>query len=316
VLDLLKSGGAERLNYFSDYVTHLICGDNPEETDITDANDLYEIPAVSSNWVFMCVKLKRVVNTKPYLYNLQKLFSNLTFCLSKAGSDRNALWALITYHGGLVQLNLDRNCTHLVTTDVTTAKYEKAFNLGSEKITIVTPDWLVESVQNKSLAQVDLFHPKLIQWPKVIRHESTISITGFEPEKVEPVEKSNDSLVTDSTQALLDKLKQRMPWIQPQATSVADIVPPNVVAPSFLNKNQQGQAIRTFNQPQVAQQQQPQPVSTTFVQQQQQQPPNIVSKSADSKEYRSSHSSTTAVDAAATTTTTDAVATTTAVAHI
>ncbi|EFA05726.1 PAX-interacting protein 1 [Tribolium castaneum] len=267
VVDLLKVGGAERLNYFSDYVTHLICGENAEENDITDATDLYEIPAVTSKWVFASARLKKLVNTKPYVYNLNKLFTNLVFCLSKVGSDREALWAVITYHGGLVQLNLTNKCTHLVTVDTNSPKYEKAANLGADKITVITPDWVVESVKNNALAQADLFHPKLIQWPKVAKHESTIAITGFEPEKVESVEKTND-MVTDSTQALLDKLKQRMPWIQPQTTTTADIVPPNVVAPSFLNKNQPNQPVRTFPQ-----QQSPQPA---VVQTNQQIPRSIV----------------------------------------
>ena len=28
--------------------------------------------------------------------------------------DRDALWAMVTYHGGQCQLNLNPNCTHLV----------------------------------------------------------------------------------------------------------------------------------------------------------------------------------------------------------
>lgn len=255
----LKDGGAERLNYFSDYVTHLICGANAEENDVCDANDLYEIPAVGPNWVFMCIKLKRLVNTQPYIYNVQKLFYNFTFCLSRPGEDREALWSIITYHGGRVQLNLNQKCTHLVTNEINSTKYEKAQSLGS-KIVIVTSDWILECLKNQSLVPNDLFHPKLIKWPKVVKHESTTAITGFEPERVECIEKSTDSSIADSTQALLDKLKQRMPWNQPQ-TSAQDIIPPNVVAPSFLNKSAVN--IR-FTQPQTTQQQSFQPQQNTI----------------------------------------------------
>ncbi|KAJ8956076.1 hypothetical protein NQ318_016528 [Aromia moschata] len=216
VIDLLKAGGAERLNYFSDYVTHLIVGENPEENDIVDASDVYEIPALIPKWVVMCTSLKRLVSTKSYLYVPGgKLLSNLVFCFSNVREDLKYLWSLITYNGGIVQLNLNKYCNYLVTGDTTTAKYEKAESLGPEQIKIVTPDWVVETVKNHLLADPTLFHPKLINWPKPIKHESTTAITGFEPEQTEDVGKIEAKAVSDSTQALLEKLKQRMPWNQP-----------------------------------------------------------------------------------------------------
>lgn len=206
------------MNYFSDYVTHLICGTDAEETDISDANDLYEIPAVTPKWVFMCTKLNKLVRTKPYAYDNKKLFSNLVFCFSKISTDRNILWSIITYHGGNVQLNLNRLCTHLVTTNTTSSKYNKALTVSG--ITIITPDWIIESARSRTLVQADLFHPKLIIQPKIIKHESTTAITGFEPEPSDAAEKTLESNVApDSTQALLDKLKQRMPWNQPSTTT-------------------------------------------------------------------------------------------------
>ncbi|KAF5294347.1 hypothetical protein FQR65_LT10800 [Abscondita terminalis] len=226
ILELLKNGGAERMNYFSDYVTHLICGYNAEDTDISDANELYEIPAITPKWIVMCVKLNRILNTKPYIYDNKKLFSNLVFCLSKVSTDRTVLWAFITYNGGKVQIRMNRCCTHLVTIDTTSAKYAKAIECD---IVCVTPDWVVECVKQKTLISHDLFHPRLIIQPKFVKHESTTAITGFEPENDDKNE--NDS--TNATQALLEKLKQRMPWNQLVTSGVKDVVPPNVVAPTF-----------------------------------------------------------------------------------
>lgn len=227
VLALLKNGGAERMNYFSDYVTHLICGENAEETDISDANELYEIPAVTPKWILMCGKLNRIVHTKPYIYDNKRLFSNLVFCFSQV-DDRNVLWCVINYHGGFVQFTLNNRCSHLVTTSTTSAKYAKASSLSH--LIVVTPDWVLESVRVKTLAQPELYHPKLIIVPQVEKHESTTAITGFEPEVEAKLENA-----PDTTQALLDKLKQRMPWNQCSlpAVKVSEIVPPNVVAPSF-----------------------------------------------------------------------------------
>lgn len=248
-LELLKRGGAERMNYFGDYVTHMLCGKDAEDTDLSDANEVYEVPAVTEKWVYMCAKLKRLVGTKPYVYNPSKLFSGLVFCLSKAENDLEALWAIVTYNGGVVQLNLDQNCTHLVTVNTSTPKYDKALALGPEKVTIITPDWLTESVKTNRLVSPELYHPKLIRWPKPIKHESTTAITGFEPPELD--EKLPETSTADSTQALLDKLKQRMPWNQPQQ----EAPPPNVVAPSFTQKLPQMEQMRSFGQPSLAFQQ-------------------------------------------------------------
>ncbi|KAJ8910501.1 hypothetical protein NQ315_012348 [Exocentrus adspersus] len=240
VVDLLKSGGAERLNYFSDYVTHLIVGSNPEENDIVDANDVYEVPALTSKWVVMCAQLKKLVSTKPYLYvSGGKLLSNLVFCFSSVREDLKYLWSLIAFHGGIVQLNLTKKCDYLITTSTNSDKYQKADSVGPENIKIVTPDWLVETVKSNALADATVFHPKLINWPKPVKHESTTAITGFEPEQVDDSEKDEEKAVSDSTQALLEKLKQRMPWNQPSTpkiTAADPVAPPNVVAPSFIQK--------------------------------------------------------------------------------
>lgn len=223
------------MNYFTDYVTHLICGKEPEETDLSDANDLYEIPAVTIKWIEISIKLKRLVDTKPYSYKENRLFAGLTFCLSGLREDRSYLWALVTYNGGSFQLNLSDKCTHLITTTMHSEMYMKAESLGPEKITVVTPDWILESVRNNMLVQAEQFHPRRIAWPRTLKYESTTAITGFEPDPLEQEEKQ-DEITSSSTQALLDKLKQRMPWNQPQ--SAAEGPPPNVVAPSF-NKSQQ-----------------------------------------------------------------------------
>ena len=61
ILNLLQEGGAERSNYFSDYVTHLIAGFEAVENDISAAKDLYEIPAVTQDWILYSVKCKRLL---------------------------------------------------------------------------------------------------------------------------------------------------------------------------------------------------------------------------------------------------------------
>lgn len=61
ILSLLQEGGAERSNYFSDFVTHLIAGYEAIENDISAAKDLYEIPAVTQNWVVYSAKCQKLL---------------------------------------------------------------------------------------------------------------------------------------------------------------------------------------------------------------------------------------------------------------
>lgn len=61
ILNLLQEGGAERSNYFSTFVTHLIAGYEALENDISQAKDLYEIPAVTQNWILYSVKCNKLL---------------------------------------------------------------------------------------------------------------------------------------------------------------------------------------------------------------------------------------------------------------
>ena len=61
ILNLLQEGGAERSNYFSDFVTHLIAGYDAVENDISAAKDIYEIPAVTQEWILYSVKCNKLL---------------------------------------------------------------------------------------------------------------------------------------------------------------------------------------------------------------------------------------------------------------
>lgn len=228
ILDLLRMGNAERMDYFSDYVTHLICGVDPDENDITDASEVYEIPVVTTRWVVTSVKAKRKLKTIAFKYDPNQLFSELVCCFSKITDDKHALWSLITYFGGTVQHNLNSKCTHLITSDIKSEKYAKAFNLG-DTVKIVTIDWVRESVMNRKLSSYELFHPKLLTWPKP--KESTAFITGFENDESEKT--SSDIPEIEST--LLDQLKQRMPWNQP--TTPTTTANPTANFQNFMAQN-------------------------------------------------------------------------------
>ncbi|XP_052739023.1 PAX-interacting protein 1 [Bicyclus anynana] len=223
IMQLLQSGGAENTKYFSDYVTHLICGNNAVDTDVEDAQDIYQIPAVTENWVLACVRLKKLAHPKPYFPNKNKIFSNVTVTVCKVTpADAKALFALITYHGGRVKLTLDTSCTHLVCGSAAGRKYSAALSIP--KIKIVTPDWVIESILARIQAAADVFHPKLLVVPQPPPKpmDRISAITGFDFEEgiaKNEVPTQNMAENKDETQALLDKLKQRMPWNHPPSTA-------------------------------------------------------------------------------------------------
>lgn len=72
-------------------------------------------------------------------------------------ADFKALWAMITFYGGSFQSKLTPDCTHLIASQASGAKYEAA--VKSSSIKIVTPDWVVESV-NLGRRPEEPYHPK------------------------------------------------------------------------------------------------------------------------------------------------------------
>lgn len=224
VAELLRSGGGEQSQYFSDFVSHLICGPNAPETDLTDASDLYEIPAATHRWVIASARANKLLSVKPYNPSKNQIFSNVIVCIARVSpKDAKLLYALITFYGGRAKLNLDLECTHLVVGSPTGSKYTIA---SSSNIHIVTPDWVIDSVKSDVTRPCDIYHPKLLKSPSPstptsmhssVSHEPRTSVAGFDFEegiaKTEvPTQNKSDTKDIERTQALVDKLKQNMPW--------------------------------------------------------------------------------------------------------
>ncbi|EDO41034.1 predicted protein [Nematostella vectensis] len=117
----LKQGGARREFYISDLVTHVI----------TDSADF---PQHSEAEEF-----------------------NLPIVLIPSG-DLNILWAMVTYHGGSVQLSLTSDCTHLVIPKPIGEKYKCALKYPG-LIKIVTPSWLIDSIRKDKLLPEEDYMP-------------------------------------------------------------------------------------------------------------------------------------------------------------
>lgn len=66
VEDALDRGGARRETYFTDYTTHLIVGQAPDEDVVAEAYDLYERPALRTAWVLLSAAAGKLL---PYPYS-------------------------------------------------------------------------------------------------------------------------------------------------------------------------------------------------------------------------------------------------------
>lgn len=180
-----------------------------------------------------------------------QLFSNIRACISQISrADSKALWAMILLQGGKCQLRLDKYCTHLITGKASGIKYETAMR---HHIHIVTPDWITACCKKGTLVGEIEYHPRLLVYPSP--NSSTAMITGF-------MDEDTDSNATkeeqDRTKAMLEQLKQRMPWNQPNTLI-------SLNAPHNLNTNKAIPSYSTNSQNAVNMQSQhlPRPVSSS-----------------------------------------------------
>ncbi|XP_063980261.1 PAX-interacting protein 1 [Diachasmimorpha longicaudata] len=207
IISLLQKGGAERCNYFSSFVTHLIAGYEALETDICQAKELYEIPAVTHDWVTISAQCKKLLPTKYFSAEENQLFSMVRACISQVSlADSKALWGMITLQGGKCQLRLDRFCTHLIVTKPSGSKFEAATR---HHMKIVTPDWVVDCSKKRAIVPEAEYHPRLLVQPSP--NSSTALITGFMDNTEDNGGTQGDQ---DRTKVMLEQLKQRMPWNQ------------------------------------------------------------------------------------------------------
>ncbi|XP_035826554.1 PAX-interacting protein 1 [Aplysia californica] len=163
VTQLLDRYGAKRDSYLSEMVSHVIA--DTMSDDYSEAKELFELPIVASDWVVLSVYCG--VQLPKEAFALEgRIFSDIVACpfeLSK--EDAESLWCMITYHGGKCQLHLDDKVTHLITAASEGNKYVAALD-HSEKVKIVTPDWVVDSITKGEREDETLFHPRLIEYPK------------------------------------------------------------------------------------------------------------------------------------------------------
>lgn len=157
VVQLLKAGKGKEVSYNA-LATHIIAedGDNPE---VGESREVFDLPVVKPSWVILSVRCGDLLPVTGFSPESGQIFFGVTACLPRLPDDLSALWAYITFYGGDCQLNLNKKVTHLVVKEPKGAKFDCA--LKHPGIKIVTPDWITDSVKDKSRKDEALYHPRL-----------------------------------------------------------------------------------------------------------------------------------------------------------
>ncbi|KAK3103670.1 hypothetical protein FSP39_020895 [Pinctada imbricata] len=163
VLDLLTKYGAKRDTYLSEMVSHVIA-DDPTQDEYSEAKELFDLPVVSSQWVYLSVRCKKQLPISQFALEGLPLSGVVATCSNLEKDDLLTLWSMITYNGGHCQSSLDQTCTHLITTSLQGAKYELALK-HEENIKIVCPDWVTACIDGETKVDELPFHPRFIKPP-------------------------------------------------------------------------------------------------------------------------------------------------------
>ena len=198
MLDLLEGGGAKKTNYLSGITTHCVVGKDPDEEEINEAKDVLEIPSVREEWVYGSVYCNAQLPLPGFSPVRSGLFSEVTMCLGNLSeSDSVKVWAMISWHGGKVTKTLNTEVTHLANCSAEGETYQAA--LALPHVAVVTPDWLVESIQQDFLLDVKLFHPSSLVVPESRPKPSFISETNFlNKEKEKQDEKAGEGISSEN----------------------------------------------------------------------------------------------------------------------
>lgn len=185
-----KQNGATRLFYLTEKTTHVICDDfSTYKSELEQAIEIYQTPIVTSDWVISCLKSNSLVSTNDFQSSEEKsvdtiekstLFASCTFANANLTSDdHQKAYAMVTYYGGRWIATLDSLlCTHIICASVPRKKkpgekiesnadlderLEDAYFIQSDRLHLVTPDWITDCIKADALLDARDYHPDLLQ---------------------------------------------------------------------------------------------------------------------------------------------------------
>jgi len=181
VAEALRLGGAKNTAYLSFSNSHCIVGTNPEYSDINEATDMLDVPAVTQDWVLTSLHCKKLLPLKAFSPSKSRIFHGIRALLvNLAPRDVDAAWALLTYHGAQVSKELSSSVTHVVAGRPAGELYTSALSIAGAKS--VSLDWVQDSVKAGSRAVEAPYHPRLLRLPdnrpKPMFKESSKPVSG------------------------------------------------------------------------------------------------------------------------------------------
>lgn len=179
-----KENGAILSFYLTETTTHVICDDfDSNKSELEQAIEIYQTPIVKSEWISACLKCNALLPIEPFRSvdtdptdNLFRscIFANANLTLV----DHYKVYALATYYGGQWSSNIDNQvCTHIICAsglfiqdpDIEShhenERLRDAYELHSEKLHLITPDWIIDSVNAGRLLDEAEYHPDLLRDP-------------------------------------------------------------------------------------------------------------------------------------------------------
>jgi PAX-interacting protein 1 len=188
-----KQNGATRLFYLTEKTTHVICDDfSSNKDELEQAIEIYQTPIVTSDWITACLKSNTLLpidsyrsadntnNTKDKEDNSKCLFQSCTFANANLiNEDHNKIYALATYYGGRWIANLDSFvCTHVICASALgktnksgdannnhehiDERLQDAYEIQSDKLHLITPDWIIDCIKANHLFDEANYHPDLL----------------------------------------------------------------------------------------------------------------------------------------------------------
>ncbi|XP_061442183.1 PAX-interacting protein 1 isoform X2 [Rhineura floridana] len=236
VIQLLKDGKAKEVSYNA-LASHIISedGDNPE---VGESREVFDLPVVKPSWVTLSVRCGVLLPVNGFSPESCQIFFGVAACLSQVSSeDRSVLWALITFYGGDCRLSLNKKCTHLIVPEPKGEKYECACK--RENIKIVTPDWVLDSISDKTKKDEASYHPRLIIYeeeeeeeeeneeqdsqnegstdeklssPPSSREGSPLGDQAFSPKSIDADKTKGEVMFDDSSDSSPEKHERNLNW--------------------------------------------------------------------------------------------------------
>jgi hypothetical protein len=251
VRNLLINEGARHINYLSEHVTHVIA--DKVCPDAEEAVELFDKPVVKSSWVEICLQTRKIWPTEAFS-PFKTIFSNVVASFSRdlTQNDSRTLQALITLNGGRLTREMGAS-THFIAPSTKCSEYQDK-SVSGARFKIVAPDWVYDSIKQKSRCDETLYDPSLLLSPpptpppKQPTPPPPVSQPQVQQQQMIELNEAKSSLPSDNSNKTQQIVRPVTTQANEEQTKKIDI---RIQAPSQLS--QQSQVSNTMQQPLQAQ---------------------------------------------------------------